>query len=223
MLTKKEIRYCLDVMGEMFPDAQCELNHSNPFELLIAVVLSAQCTDAMVNRVTEKLFQKYKKPEDYLQVPLEELQQDIRSIGLYRNKSKNIQKLCKMLIEKYNGEVPQDRKALMELPGVGRKTANVVLSVAFGIPAIAVDTHVERVSKRLGFCRWKDSVLEVEKTLMKKVPEEEWSITHHRMIFFGRYHCKAQNPNCLECPLLSLCREGKKRTKGIAEQTVNSK
>lgn len=213
MLTKKEIRYCLDEMARMFPDAWCELNHSNPFELLIAVVLSAQTTDAMVNRVTEKLFQKYKKPEDYINVPLEELQNDIRKIGLYRNKAKNIQKLCKMLIDKYNGEVPQSREELMELPGVGRKTANVVMSVAFGIPAIAVDTHVERVSKRLGICRWKDSVLEVEKTLMKKVPKEEWSITHHRMIFFGRYHCKAQNPNCHECPLLSLCREGKKRTK----------
>ena len=213
MLTKKEIRYCLDEMARMFPDAWCELNYSNPFELLIAVVLSAQTTDAMVNRVTEKLFRKYTKPEDYINVPLEELQNDIRSIGLYRNKAKNIQKLCKMLIEKYDGKVPQTREELMELPGVGRKTANVVLSVAFGVPAIAVDTHVERVSKRLGFCRWKDSVLVVEKTLMKKVPKEEWSITHHRMIFFGRYHCKAQNPNCPECPLLSLCREGKKRMK----------
>lgn len=215
MLTKKEIRYCLDEIARMFPDAQCELNHRNPFELLIAVVLSAQCTDVLVNKVTKTLFKKYKTPEDYLNVPLEELQQDIRSIGLWRNKSKNIQKLCKMLIEKYDGEVPADRDLLMELPGVGRKTANVVASVAFDIPAIAVDTHVERVSKRLGICRWKDTVLQVEETLMKKVSKEEWGITHHRLIFFGRYHCKAQNPNCLECPLLSLCREGKKRTKGL--------
>lgn len=214
MLTKKEIRYCLDTMGEMFPDADCELVHSNPFELVIAVVLSAQCTDVLVNKVTKELFNKYKTPEDYLAVPVEELQQDIRSIGLYRNKAKNIQKLCQMLLEKYDGQVPQDRDELMKLPGVGRKTANVVVSVAFNIPAIAVDTHVERVSKRLGFCRWKDSVLEVEKTLMKKVPEDEWSITHHRMIFFGRYHCKAQNPQCSACPLLELCREGKKRMKG---------
>lgn len=215
MLTKKEIRYCLDEMGKMFPDAHCELNHSNPFELLIAVVLSAQCTDALVNKVTKKLFEKYKRPEDYLSVSLEELQQDIRSIGLYRNKAKNIQKLCQILLDKYDGQVPQNRDALMELPGVGRKTANVVVSVAFGIPAIAVDTHVERVSKRLGFCRWKDSVLEVEKTLMTKIPKDEWSITHHRLIFFGRYHCKAQSPQCLKCPLLSVCREGKKRTKGL--------
>ncbi|MEZ0116161.1 UNVERIFIED_ORG: endonuclease-3 [Heyndrickxia coagulans] len=213
MLTKKQIRHCLETMGEMFPDARCELNHSNPFELLIAVTLSAQCTDALVNKVTKNLFQKYKTPDDYIAVPLEELQQDIRSIGLYRNKAKNIQKLCRMLIEEYGREVPQTREELMKLPGVGRKTANVVLSVAFGIPAIAVDTHVERVSKRLGFCRYKDSVLEVEQTLMKKVPKEEWSITHHRMIFFGRYHCKAQRPQCEICPLLDLCREGKKRMK----------
>jgi endonuclease III len=213
MLNKNQIRFCLDQMGEMFPDAHCELNHSNPFELVIAVALSAQCTDVLVNKVTKNLFQKYKTPEDYLNVSLEELQGDIRSIGLYRNKAKNIQKLCRMLLDDYDGIVPQDRDELTKLPGVGRKTANVVVSVAYGIPAIAVDTHVERVSKRLAFCRWKDSVLEVEKTLMKKVPMDEWSVTHHRMIFFGRYHCKAQNPQCNVCPLLELCREGKKRLK----------
>ncbi|WP_110112359.1 endonuclease III [Bacillus sp. CGMCC 1.16541] len=211
MLTLKQIRYCLDQMAEMFPDAHCELNHQNPFELVIAVALSAQCTDALVNKVTKNLFQKYKTPEDYLAVSDEELQQDIRSIGLYRNKAKNIRKLCQLLINEYGGEVPQDRDELTKLPGVGRKTANVVVSVAFGIPAIAVDTHVERVSKRLAICRWKDSVLEVEKTLMRKVPKEEWSVTHHRMIFFGRYHCKAQSPQCHICPLLDVCREGKKR------------
>lgn len=200
-------------MGEMFPDAKGELNHSNAFELLIAVVLSAQCTDKLVNKVTKDLFKKYKTPEDYLSVPLEELQTDIKSIGLYRTKAKNIQKLCNSLINNYNGEVPRTKKELMTLAGVGRKTANVVASIAFNEPAIAVDTHVERVSKRLGICRWKDSVIEVEETLMRKVPKEEWSITHHRMIFFGRYHCKARNPNCPECPLLELCREGQKRMK----------
>lgn len=213
MLTNKQIRFCLDQMKEMFPNAACELNHRNPFELLIAVVLSAQCTDNLVNKVTKDLFEKYKSPKDYLAVPLEELQHDIRSIGLYRNKAKNIQKLCKSLLDKYNGQVPRTKEQLMELAGVGRKTANVVASVAFGEPAIAVDTHVERVSKRLGICRWKDSVTEVEKTLMRKVPKDEWSQTHHMMIFFGRYHCKARNPNCPECPLLELCREGQKRMK----------
>ncbi|MEW4098179.1 endonuclease III [Bacillus altitudinis] len=213
MLSKKQINECLDIIGDMFPEAECELVHSNPFELVIAVALSAQCTDVLVNKVTKHLFQKYKTPEDYLSVPLEELQQDIRSIGLYRNKAKNIQKLSQLLIEDYGGEVPRDRDELIKLPGVGRKTANVVVSVAFGIPAIAVDTHVERVSKRLGICRWKDSVLEVEQTLMKKVPKEDWSVTHHRLIFFGRYHCKAQRPQCESCPLLDMCREGQKRLK----------
>ena len=213
MLTKAQIRFCLDEMEKMFPDAQCELNHNNPFELVIAVLLSAQCTDVLVNKVTAELFKKYKTPEDFLAVSLEELQQDIKSIGLYRNKAKNIRKLCQMLIEDYGGEVPNSKTELMKLAGVGRKTANVVASVAFKEPAIAVDTHVERVSKRLAFCRWKDSVLEVEETLMKKVPKDEWSDTHHRMIFFGRYHCKARNPNCPECPLLEVCREGKKRMK----------
>jgi len=213
MLNKTQIRYCLDTMADMYPEAHCELIHDNPFELVIAVALSAQCTDALVNKVTKNLFQKYKTPEDYLSVSLEELQQDIRSIGLYRNKAKNIQKLCQMLLDDYNGKVPEDRDELTKLPGVGRKTANVVVSVAYGIPAIAVDTHVERVSKRLAICRWKDSVLEVEKTLMKKVPMDEWGVTHHRMIFFGRYHCKAQRPQCEECRLLEVCREGKKRMK----------
>ncbi|RDY68415.1 endonuclease III [Halobacillus trueperi] len=213
MLNKQQIRHCLDTFEEMFPEAECELTHSNPFELLVAVVLSAQATDALVNKVTPHLFEKYKKPEDYIAVPLEELQDDIKRIGLYRNKAKNIKKLSQTLVEKFNGEVPPTKKELESLAGVGRKTANVVASVAFDEPAIAVDTHVERVSKRLALCRWKDSVLEVEKTLMRKIPVEEWSVTHHRMIFFGRYHCKAQRPNCEKCPLLFLCREGQKRMK----------
>lgn len=213
MLSKKKVEECLGIMKEMFPNAECELIHSNPFELVIAVLLSAQCTDALVNKVTPSLFAKYKTPEDYLSVPLEELQNDIRSIGLFRNKAKHIQQLCKLLLENFDGEVPRSHKDLVTLPGVGRKTANVVVSVAFDQPAIAVDTHVERVSKRLGICRWKDSVLTVEETLMNKIPKEEWSLAHHLFIFFGRYHCKAQNPGCLECPLLYTCREGKKRTK----------
>ncbi len=213
MLTIGQIEEVLQTMGDMFPDVECELTHSNPFELTIAVVLSAQATDALVNKVTPGLFTKYKEPEDYIQVPLEELEHDIRSIGLYRSKAKNIKKLCQSLVENYNGEIPNEQDELVKLAGVGRKTANVVASVAFHEPAIAVDTHVERVSKRLGICRWKDSVLEVEKTLMRKVPIEEWSVTHHRMIFFGRYHCKSQSPQCPECPLLHLCREGKKRMK----------
>ncbi|WP_025721195.1 endonuclease III [Paenibacillus sp. 1-18] len=206
-------RHILDTIGTMYPDAHCELNHDNAFELTIAVLLSAQCSDQMVNKVTADLFQKYKTPEDYLAVPIEELEQDIRRIGLYRNKAKHIHNLCRILIDQYGGEIPSEHDQLVKLPGVGRKTANVVVSTAFNVPAIAVDTHVERVSKRLGFAGWDDSVLEVEKKLMKRVPRDEWSLTHHRLIFFGRYHCKAQNPQCQVCPLLDVCREGKKRMK----------
>lgn len=213
MMNRTQARHILDTLANMFPDAHCELMHSNPFELTIAVLLSAQCTDETVNKVTLDLFNKYKKPEDYLVVSLEELEQDIRRIGLFRNKAKNIQQLCRMILEKYAGEIPELHEQLVELPGVGRKTANVVVSTAFGVPAIAVDTHVERVSKRLAMANWKDSVLEVEKKLMKLVPKEEWTVTHHRLIFFGRYHCKAQNPQCDICPLLPVCREGKKRMK----------
>ncbi|MFE4710061.1 MULTISPECIES: endonuclease III [unclassified Paenibacillus] len=208
-----EVRHILDTMGDLFPDAHCELIHSNAFELTIAVLLSAQCTDATVNKVTVDLFQKYKTPLDYVSVPIEELEGDIRRIGLYRNKAKHIQSLCSILIEQYGGEIPQAHDELVKLPGVGRKTANVVVSNAFGVPAIAVDTHVERVAKRLALAGWKDSVLEVEKKLMKAVPKDEWTLTHHRLIFFGRYHCKAQNPGCQVCPLLDVCREGKKRMK----------
>lgn len=208
-----KVRHILDTMAEMFPEAHCELIHSNAFELTIAVLLSAQCTDETVNKVTKDLFQKYTSPQDYIDVPLEELEQDIRRIGLYRNKAKHIQNLCRMVIGQFDGDVPRTYDQLVLLPGVGRKTANVVVSNAFGIPAIAVDTHVERVSKRLGLAGWDDSVLEVEKKLMKKVPRDEWTDTHHRLIFFGRYHCKAQNPQCRVCPLLDVCREGKKRMK----------
>lgn len=212
-MNRKQVRFILDTIAEMFPDAHCELNHRNPFELLVAVILSAQCTDEAVNRLTENLFQKYQSPADYLQVPLEELEGDLRSIGLFRNKAKHIRNMCELLLIEHEGKVPETYEELVELPGVGRKTANVVVSNAFGVPAIAVDTHVERVAKRLALANWKDSVLEVEKKLMKRIPEEEWTQTHHRLIFFGRYHCKAQKPNCPECPLLSLCREGKKRMK----------
>lgn len=210
-MSKKRVRRILDTLADMFPDAHCELHHSNPFELTVAVLLSAQCTDETVNKVTKDLFRKYKTPEDYLAVSREELEQDIRRIGLFRNKAKHIQEMCRMLLEEYGGEVPRTHAELVKLPGVGRKTANVVVSNAFGVPAIAVDTHVERVSKRLGLAAQDDTVLQVEKKLMQQVPREEWTITHHRLIFFGRYHCKAQSPQCDICPLLDLCKEGQAR------------
>jgi len=223
MKAKEKMRHVLDVLAEMFPDAHCELNHSNPFELTIAVLLSAQCTDETVNKVTVDLFQKYKTPADYLAVPLEELEMDIRRIGLFRSKAANIQKLCRIVIDKYGGDVPNTHEGLVELPGVGRKTANVVMSNAFGVPAIAVDTHVERVSKRLSFAKPDDSVLVVEQKLMKLVPREEWTITHHRLIFFGRYHCKAQKPQCEICPLLDLCKEGQQRMKAALSTKTKRK
>lgn len=208
----------ISVIDEMFPDAEAELNYTNPFELTIAVLLSAQTTDVGVNRVTKDLFQRFKTPEDYLSVDVTEIESYIKTIGLYRNKAKNIQKLCRDLIDKFDGKIPENYDDLVSLAGVGRKTANVVLSVAFGEPRIAVDTHVERISKRLGIARYKDSPIEVEETLMRKIPKERWSKTHHQLIFFGRYHCLARNPKCHECPLLDQCREGQKRLrKGLVK------
>ena len=211
--SKKKTMEMIDVIAEMFPDAEAELNYTNPFELTISVLLSAQTTDVGVNRVTEGLFKRFKTPEDYLEVDVTEIEQYIKTIGLYRTKAKNIQKLCRDLIDKYDGEIPGNYDDLVSLAGVGRKTANVVLSVAFDTPRIAVDTHVERIAKRLGIARYKDSPLEVEETLMQKIPAERWSKTHHQLIFFGRYHCLARNPKCHVCPLLDECREGQKRLK----------
>ncbi|MGN7455711.1 endonuclease III [Paenibacillus pasadenensis] len=223
MKASDKIRFILDTMAELFPDAHCELNHGNAFELTIAVLLSAQCTDETVNRVTADLFRKYRSPEDYLKVELAELEQDIRRIGLFRTKAANIQKLCRILLDRHDGDVPRTHEELTELPGVGRKTANVVVSNAFGVPAIAVDTHVERVSKRLGLAKPDDSVLEVEKKLMRRVPRDEWTLTHHRFIFFGRYHCKAQQPKCDICPLIGLCKEGQRRMKAVPAAKPRSK
>ncbi|KGF27500.1 MULTISPECIES: endonuclease III [Staphylococcus] len=214
MISKKKALEMIDVIADMFPNAECELKHDNAFELTIAVLLSAQCTDNLVNKVTRTLFQKYKTPQDYLNVDIEELQNDIRSIGLYRNKAKNIQKLCQSLLEQFNGQIPSTHKELESLAGVGRKTANVVMSVAFDEPSLAVDTHVERVSKRLGINRWKDNVTQVEDRLCSIIPKERWSRSHHQLIFFGRYHCLARKPKCDICPLLNDCREGQKRMKG---------
>ncbi|MBE7335001.1 endonuclease III [Staphylococcus haemolyticus] len=214
MISKKKALEMIDVIADMFPNAECELKHDNAFELTIAVLLSAQCTDNLVNKVTRTLFQKYKTPQDYLNVDIEELQNDIRSIGLYRNKAKNIQKLCQSLLEQFNGQIPSTHKELESLAGVGRKTANVVMSVAFDEPSLAVDTHVERVSKRLGINRWKDNVTQVEDRLCSIIPKERWSRSHHQLIFFGRYHCLARKPKCEICPLLDDCREGQKRMKG---------
>ncbi|NLY44272.1 MAG: endonuclease III [Clostridiaceae bacterium] len=195
----------MDILDKTHPDAHCELNHESPFQLLVATILSAQATDRSVNRVTERLFKKYRTPEDYLQMGQEELEQHIKEIGLYRNKAKNIIAMCHMLVNQYGGQVPGTREELMRLPGVGRKTANVVLSNAFGVPAIAVDTHVFRVSNRIGLVQ-ADDVLKTEQQLQKLLPERCWSKTHHLLIFHGRRICMARKPKCNLCPLTGYCR-----------------
>ena len=210
-MNKATIDRILCVLDDMFPDAKCELNYTNELELLIAVMLSAQTTDASVNKLTKSLFNKYKNAYDYANAPIEELENDLRTIGLFRNKAKNVKAMCQTLITLYDGEVPCNHDLLTKLPGVGRKTANVVMSEGFKVPFIAVDTHVERISKRLKIALKKDSVLEVEKKLMKRIPKERWIKTHHQLIFFGRYHCKAMNPNCKECPLIDICSEQKRK------------
>ena len=196
----------LNVLDEMFPNAECELNHINSFELLVAVALSAQTTDKSVNILTKDLFKKYRSPEDFANADLYDIEQDLRRIGLYKNKAKNLKKMSELLIKNFDGKVPSSQVELESLPGVGRKTANVVLSVWFNVPRIAVDTHVERVSKRLKLAYNNDSVRQVEEKLMRKIPKDKWSETHHKMIFFGRYHCTSRNPKCDGCALKKICR-----------------
>ena len=210
MLSKIKTIEAVRTMGDLFPDAHCELNHRNAFELLIATILSAQATDVGVNKVTPKLFERFPTPAHLAAASEESVIECIQSLGLYRSKAKNIRLCAQQLMERFDGEVPQTREELVSLAGVGRKTANVVMSVAFNIPAFAVDTHVERISKRLQICRQKDTVLEVEETLCRKIPKELWSRAHHWMIFFGRYHCIARKPKCHECPLLEMCAFGKR-------------
>lgn len=206
-MNKEKTNRVLEYFNELFPDAYCELNHETDFQLLVAVMLSAQTTDKKVNQLTESLFKKYPDVYTMANANLSVLQEDIKTIGLYRNKAKNLLAMAKTLIEKFDGKVPSDQKQLESLPGVGRKTANVVRSVAFDIPAFAVDTHVERISKRLGFAKKDDSVLTVEKKLCRSIPRNYWNKAHHQFIFFGRYFCKATNPNCNECKLLDMCKD----------------
>ncbi len=204
MLTKKEIKTILHILSKTYPDARTELNYNSPFELLIAVILSAQCTDKRVNKITAVLFEKYNKAEDFLELSQGQLEEIIRSCGFYRNKSKNILETCRILCDQYQGEIPQNREDLMKLPGVGRKTANVVLSNVFGKDTIAVDTHVFRVSNRLGLAHAKD-VWTTEKQLMKNIPQNLWSQAHHWLILHGRRICKARRPGCQKCPLSASC------------------
>ena len=201
-----DILNCLDIM---IPNPKCELVYNKDYELLIATVLSAQCTDARVNKVTKVLFNKY-DINALSKAKLNEIENIIYSCGNFKKKSIYIINIAKSLVKDFNGKVPNDREYLENLPGVGRKTTNVVLSNLFNVPAIAVDTHVERVSKRLGLVYKNDSVLNVEKKLMKKIPKIKWSRFHHQMVLFGRYICKSQNPECDKCLMKEYCKYYKK-------------
>jgi endonuclease-3 len=192
-------------LAEAFPDAACSLDFRSPLELLVATILSAQCTDVRVNLVTKTLFTKYPTAADYARAKLPELERDIQSTGFFRNKAKSIKGCCQALLQRYDGQVPQDMGQLVELPGVGRKTANVVLGTAYGIAVgVVVDTHVGRISRRLGLTQEKDAE-KVERDLMEQFAEKEWIALSHRMIHHGRRYCTARGPKCDECPLESLC------------------
>ena len=202
---KPRVKKILDILKETYPDAKCELDHSSPFQLLVATILSAQTTDKKVNEITKNLFRDYPDLKSFLTLGNQELEIRIKEIGLFRSKSRNLVFMCNQLNEKFNGEVPKTMDELISLSGVGRKTANVVLSNAFGVPSIAVDTHVFRVSNRLGLAN-ADKVLDVEMQLQKEIPKKEWSNTHHLLIFHGRRCCIARKPKCESCPLSHLCK-----------------
>lgn len=204
MVKTENIKTILDLLEDTYPDAECALDHKSVFELIVAVALSAQTTDKSVNLVTPALFEAYPTAEALAKAKPEEVEEYIRRIGMYKTKAKNIVSMAKELCDKHDGKVPEDYDALVALPGVGRKTANVVLSVGFGHQRIAVDTHVFRVANRIGITAEKD-VLKTELKLMERIPEERWSRTHHSLIFHGRQCCDARKPKCMECPINKYC------------------
>ncbi len=192
-------------LREMYPDARCSLDYDTPLQLLVATILSAQCTDERVNIVTRQLFQKYRTVEDYARVPQEELEQDIRSTGFYRNKAKAIRQAAQLLLDEFGGEVPRTMEELVRLPGVARKTANVILGNCWGIASgIVVDTHVARLSRRLGLTEHQDPE-KIERDLMELIPQQEWIFLGHALIYHGRRVCEARKPRCTECRLAALC------------------
>lgn len=210
---KERVDEILEYLNFLFPNAHCELNYTKDYELLIAIVLSAQTTDKRVNEVTPILFNKYKTLEELSNASLEDIEDIIKPIGTFKKKSIFIKNIASSLLKDCNGIVPNDRKYLESLSGVGRKTVNVFLAEYYKIPTIPVDTHVERVSKRLKLAKTNATVTDVEQSLMKKIPKDSWIKTHHRFIFFGRYHCKAINPKCKECKLNHLCKYYKDKNK----------
>ncbi|MCL6097854.1 MAG: endonuclease III [Bacteroidetes bacterium] len=209
---KKHAKKVFDLLSKIYPAVKPALEYSSAFELLISTILSAQCTDERVNIVTKDLFKKYKKPADYVKAPSKVLEKDIFSTGFYRQKAKSLKNCCAMLIEKYNGKVPADFDELVKLPGVGRKTASVVAGNAFGIPAIAVDTHVRRLSNLLGFIKSQD-VEKIESRLKELLPESYWINSSHWLATHGRITCVANRPKCLECVLADVCSSFNPNTK----------
>ncbi len=212
-MEKMSTEEILEHLDEMFPDAHCELNHRNAFEMAVAVILSAQTTDASVNRVTPALFEKYPDAASLAEADLSDIEQTIASLGLYRNKARSIKGFARAVSEEYDGIVPSTMKELTTLPGVGRKCANVIMSECWGLPALAVDTHVSRIARRLRLAKEDDGVDDIERKLKRRVPRERWTKTHHQMIFFGRYRCHARNPECTDCPFTGFCREKTGRKK----------
>lgn len=209
LMSRANTRRMLVKLEQAYPDAKCALNYQSPFELLIATMLSAQCTDARVNMVTAELVKKYHGPEDYAALTPEILQEDIKQLGLFRAKSENIIAASKMLLQDYQGEVPQTQEELVKLPGVGRKTANVVVSNAYGIPALAVDTHVQRVSNRIGIANSVNPDI-TERQVCQRIPQKLWSPAHHWLIHHGREVCSARSPKCEICPVSDVCQFFKK-------------
>ena len=201
-----DVQQILSELDSLFPDAHCELTHADNYQMAVAVILSAQTTDASVNKVTPHLFEKYPDLQSLADADITDVEACISSLGLYHNKARSIQGFARHTVDDYNGVIPETMDDLVTLPGVGRKCANVILSECFGIPSLAVDTHVDRISKRLKLAAMTDSVETVERKLKKKIPEDRWIRTHHQMIFFGRYLCHARNPECSRCPFTSFCR-----------------
>lgn len=211
-MTKKQVQEVMDLLYQAHPDARCELDHKSEFQLLVATVMSAQTTDVSVNKVTPKLFQAYPTPDAMALAKQSDVEGLIRQIGLYKSKAKNIISLSNSIMENFNGQVPESIKDLMTLSGVGKKTANVVVSNAFDVPAIAVDTHVFRVGNRIGITNAKDVKIS-EEQLMKKIPKDQWTIAHHTFIFQGRYICLARKPQCDQCNITEYCKYYKKTNK----------
>jgi endonuclease III len=201
---RRRMKKIIEILREEYPDVKIQLDFVTPHELLVATILSAQCTDARVNIVTKSLFKKYRRPEDYLTVPQEELEKDIFSTGYYKAKAKHIQAATSEILEKFNGSVPDNMDDLLSLPGVGRKTANVILGHCFNVPGIVVDTHVIRISNKLGFAETTDAV-KIEKILNQLVPKNEWVIFTHFLINHGRNTCISRKPKCEKCRISSLC------------------